>query len=453
MTISLYDKAMHGYLVAHRPSFAADAPFDLCFTPEAMKVLLASVGARRPETGAKAFGPIDRFGFDIVEFDAEGSHRAGNAIYSPDTLWGEQRCRHWLDQPDDKMRLWTGDVHSHPGGFGHPSGKSGPGKGDLGYVEKVFAQNEAMQYFAIPIVTLSLPGRPVWIWPWIVSRDKPDCPLWADVRICPASDFPERVFNPSWEASLTVTSPLSGVNNVEDAVADATPKNGDHDNVSAFSPCAVASSLMKQDEFPDSTVDGIAGWLLFVIVILKFLLGQDEFPSTQVTSDGPPQHYSPAAAPVLETDVLSALSMASNPCHNFLTDNRPTLQEDQTMNSYDVVANLNPNILCGEENGRDIFIEDVEVQGRWFRLEYRCLPSSASASAWLLSNPWGANTFPYEQSHLRSDGMICIGAHYDPDDSPYDLDYAIRRARFWAVGYSYLREHGYEATCDAIPDW
>lgn len=469
------DPTRGSYCIAPRPEFAGDAPFDLCFTPAAIQALLSSVGRQVPEAGAKGFGPVDRFGFDVVEFDVEGSRRAGGAIYSPDVVWGEQQCRHWLDQSGDEMRVWTGDLHSHPGRFGHPSGKSGPGMGDLGYVEEVFAQNEAMQYFAIPIVTLNSPtavtdqtpeiprfdppSADAWIWPWIVSRSAPHRPLWANLRVCPVSEFPDRVFNPAWEASLDVVQ--------VDREPIAAPVASQKQKVSKkqyISEHRVASS----DPVQDALTLGTTGLFLLGMAFLQLTCGQrGRQPDDPVVAD-------PSHSRALLTSTSEALDstsvMISPPMFPpwvywerndlaTLPGNFCTILENTTMNSYNIIAQMNPNAFCDQENGRDVFIEDYPVDDRWYRIEYRCLPNGENASAWLLCNPWAEHQvrrgldFTYSESHLRNDGLICIAADYDPDASPYNLEFAIRRARFWATGFSFLIEHSYEATCEAIPEW
>jgi hypothetical protein len=107
------------------------SPDPLCFTEEALDDLLRTVGSLPPETGAKCFGPKDSFGTDVVEFDERGSAAARATVYSPDAEWGAERQRHHLAQPDERMRVWTGDTHRHPGSGGHPSAKVGPGLGDM----------------------------------------------------------------------------------------------------------------------------------------------------------------------------------------------------------------------------------------------------------------------------------------------------------------------------------
>lgn len=173
-----------------------------CFTPQAWEELMRTVGSRPPESGAKGFGPVDRFGFDCIEFDERGSYGASGAVYSPDVDWGAERIKHWMNQPDNQIRLWTGDLHSHPGGYGRPSPRVGPALGDLGYVEAVFEHNPMMLWFAIPILT----GTGLRVDPrvdcWMVRRDAPDDPLSSELRICDVSEFPQRQLNPEWEAQV-----------------------------------------------------------------------------------------------------------------------------------------------------------------------------------------------------------------------------------------------------------
>jgi len=172
------------------------APFPMCFTPEAMESLLKTVGSEPPEAGAKGFGPMDRMGFDVIEFDIQGSQVAGGAVYGPDEEWGRQRCEYHLGRPGAETRVWNGDIHSHPGGCGHPSPPAGKGLGDLGYVQEVFEQNETMQFFSVPILTNTGNEEPVTIHPWVVRRD--GLLMIADLKVCQVDEFPERQYNPEW---------------------------------------------------------------------------------------------------------------------------------------------------------------------------------------------------------------------------------------------------------------
>jgi len=174
------------------------APVPFCITEKALEELLFTVGNSPPESGAKGFGPKDRMGIDLVEFDVWGSKAAGGAVYSPDTEWGNARLRYHMDKPEDEVRLWTADLHSHPGGHGAPSSKVGVGLGDLGYAEEVFKQNSPMRYFMMPILTGTGNGGEVEIHPWICVRGQPPILMRADFRVCDVDEFPERVFNPDW---------------------------------------------------------------------------------------------------------------------------------------------------------------------------------------------------------------------------------------------------------------
>ena len=186
------------------------APFPMCFTQEALNKMMSSVGQRLPETGAKGFSPIDLVGFDVVEYDARGSAKASGAVYSPDVSWGGERQEYHLNA--ENMREWSGDIHSHPYGewSGRPSSSaSGSAKGDLGYVRAVFEMNDSMQYFLLPIIThgrmVLRSGRTVtgaWLHSWVIERGREDEPMIARVKICEASEFPTRIFNPEWEATL-----------------------------------------------------------------------------------------------------------------------------------------------------------------------------------------------------------------------------------------------------------
>lgn len=188
-----------------RPSIAR-AERSLFLTPSALETILMTVGARPAETGAKLFGPSTRSGVDRVEFDEGGSARAGAAVYAPDTGWSDERIAFWLAQEDAEMRLWTGDVHSHPGGMGFPSLAAGPGLGDLGYAAEVLASVEWMDEFFLPILTNTDSDHPR-LWPWVVTRDQPDVAQYAGVHVCPVADFPVRSFNPLWEQALDVHTP------------------------------------------------------------------------------------------------------------------------------------------------------------------------------------------------------------------------------------------------------
>lgn len=195
-----------GRMVDHR----ASAPFPLCFTEVALNHFIETVGARRPETGGMGFGPIGRMGIDHFEFDRRGSSNASSAVYSPDEVWGAERQDYWMSRPEGEQKLWSSGLHSHPGGLfpTHPSSRAGEGLGDLGYAREVFACNESMQYFLMPILTNTGSfDKQVMLAPWVVCRDNPDRAMLAEVKVCAsASEFPERVFNPEFEERLQAAS-------------------------------------------------------------------------------------------------------------------------------------------------------------------------------------------------------------------------------------------------------
>lgn len=168
------------------------APFPMCITQTALDAIRDTIGSLPPETGGKLFGPIDKMGIDLFEFDEQGSSDAGVAVYAPNARWGQGRRDYHIVHGEPR-RQWWGDVHSHPGDSNTPSGKSGPGLGDMGYAEQVFAQNEAIQWFFMPIVNHQ--DNKVFISPYIISRYNPTTPLIApSLDICSDDDFPEAEF-------------------------------------------------------------------------------------------------------------------------------------------------------------------------------------------------------------------------------------------------------------------
>lgn len=170
----------------------------LHLTSEVLRSIADTVGRRPPETGAMLLGPWDRGGADRLEFDERGSEAASGAVYAPHTAWANERVRFWQRQPDHELRIWHGQVHSHPGNFARPSPAAGQAAGDLGYVAEALRVNEAMQDFFLPIVTGTASTDPV-LWSWVVSRDEPDAVRFAEVRVGPAVEFPLRRFNTEWQ--------------------------------------------------------------------------------------------------------------------------------------------------------------------------------------------------------------------------------------------------------------
>ena len=167
-------------------------------TPAVADQLVEIFGARRPEAGAKLFGPRDSAGADAVEFDALGSARASGVAYAPDTKWGATRVKFWLAQADARQRVWDGDVHLHPDGHFSPSSIKGLGIGDEGYGLAALNANLWLQDYFMPIVTRS--GGRLRLCPWLISRDHPGEARYVELRIGPVAEFPARRYNATFEA-------------------------------------------------------------------------------------------------------------------------------------------------------------------------------------------------------------------------------------------------------------
>lgn len=181
-----------------RPEGYCRAPLPMCFTRNALRMILRTIGVRPPESGALGFGPLGGIGFEVVEFDDRGSASSSGAVYSPDTRWGSARQDFHIERSGADCRLLDGIIHSHPGGMGHPSRKVGPGLGDLGYAEQFFATNETPEWFLMPILTGTGTDGVVTIWAWVCHRDDVHRPMLADVLVCDASKFPSRTFSAAW---------------------------------------------------------------------------------------------------------------------------------------------------------------------------------------------------------------------------------------------------------------
>lgn len=182
------------------PSFAAAAAavpgvkraaLPMRMSPSAGDTLLATVGRKPAETGDFLFGPPDRLGVDVVEFDEVGSEAATRTVYSPDATWANARLDFWEAQPGEEQRTLVGIAHSHPGEVGIPSGDLGPGKGDLGYARLMLRCDSQRSFVFAPILTGTGTDR-VTVWPWILVRERAEEGfLWVDdFSVAPLSEFP-----------------------------------------------------------------------------------------------------------------------------------------------------------------------------------------------------------------------------------------------------------------------
>jgi hypothetical protein len=112
-----------------------------------------------------------------------------------------------------------------------------------------------------------------------------------------------------------------------------------------------------------------------------------------------------------------------------------------------LMKRANRNACVGNENGVDVMIEDVaDPDGRLYRVEIQSTPDGNHAIAWCRHNPWGGvnGGVGYTTGHVDSDGFICVGDQSIRalGESPYDLSYVITRVRYWATGFSVLKETG-----------
>ena len=112
-----------------------------------------------------------------------------------------------------------------------------------------------------------------------------------------------------------------------------------------------------------------------------------------------------------------------------------------------IMIAANENGLVGNEGELDIMIEDViDPDSRIYRIEYQSTPDAQHAIAWCRFNPWGSlnGGERYEVGHVHEDGFLCVGTRSvrSVAQSPYSLQYVIRRVRYWCTAFSMLKESG-----------
>jgi hypothetical protein len=107
-------------------------------------------------------------------------------------------------------------------------------------------------------------------------------------------------------------------------------------------------------------------------------------------------------------------------------------------------------VLAGK-NVAHIIFDVKDADGRPYRLEVQSTPNGRNAIAFVVHNPWttkneGPNAgTSYEDGHVAENGFICLGEHHtsqDLLDSPYPVDFALKRAVFWTTLFSYFMETG-----------
>ncbi len=99
-------------------------------------------------------------------------------------------------------------------------------------------------------------------------------------------------------------------------------------------------------------------------------------------------------------------------------------------------------------HGNETFLDP---DGRKFEILYITNNNATNAVAYCVSNPWGSNCnnrrsadTDYYTTHIDKDGFLCLAddACKEVYESPYNLEFAILRARFWVVAFSYYMENG-----------
>jgi hypothetical protein len=116
----------------------------------------------------------------------------------------------------------------------------------------------------------------------------------------------------------------------------------------------------------------------------------------------------------------------------------------------ETIRAANPNAFIAFEDGYVVALEDhADPDGRMFRIEYRATPDGQKAIAVCRYNPWQPEDpqagEDYLTAHVAPDGFLCLGEGHESHavaDSPFAIDFVIRRARFWCTGFSVLKETG-----------
>lgn len=89
-----------------------------------------------------------------------------------------------------------------------------------------------------------------------------------------------------------------------------------------------------------------------------------------------------------------------------------------------------------------------DPDGRLYVLEYVSTPNARHAIVFCRKNPWGSTPnagVEYHIGHVASNGFLCLGSDHKSQrllDSPYPLEFVIKRARYWCTAFSYFKETG-----------
>lgn len=118
-----------------------------------------------------------------------------------------------------------------------------------------------------------------------------------------------------------------------------------------------------------------------------------------------------------------------------------------------IVRELNPHARIIRRGDVFYVFEDVKdsdgPNGRYYSIEYKCTaPDGAHAIAFCRYNPH-APTDPtagksHMDFHVSGNGFICLGKGATEKllASPFSLEEAIEKARYWCIAMSYALERG-----------
>lgn len=166
----------------------------------------------------------------------------------------------------------------------------------------------------------------------------------------------------------------------------------------------------------------------FLWNLLKKIFGPDEPPAVAA----PPPPRQPRAA------------------HRSPPRAAPQQQTEPDCPAVSIMKSFNENMLIGEDGQFIVGIEDHydEPGGKLYRIEFQATRDGRHANAWVRYNPWDPNRpnagCDYHEGHVNSEGFLCLSAAttHDTANSGFDLDFAIKRARFWCTAFSYWQETG-----------
>lgn len=115
-----------------------------------------------------------------------------------------------------------------------------------------------------------------------------------------------------------------------------------------------------------------------------------------------------------------------------------------------ILKDFNANMLIGEDGQFIVGIEDHfdEPGGKLYRIEFQATRDGRHANAWVRHNPWDPARpnagCDYHESHVDSAGFLCLSASttHNTANSGFNLEFAVKRARFWCTAFSYWQETG-----------